>query len=140
MGKTYRSVFSGSNSVSYYSPHDIGFARAKKKYSHKQIRKKNKRYDEDSINHNNRYSSQMYMNNHWASQYIGKKGNVPNFQGYDVCLEINKNSKWKNNTPHLERINEAINQSDDQKSIQFLVASRKQIERRGKTGFFCKHS
>lgn len=30
MGKTYRSVYAGSNSVSYQSPHDRGFAKQKK--------------------------------------------------------------------------------------------------------------
>lgn len=140
MGKTYRHVFAGSNSVSYHSSHDRGFAKQKKQYSHKQNRKKNKNCDEQTFIKNNWFSSGMHMNSHWASQYIGKNGNVPNFPGYSIHEQLYKKSKWKkNHSSHLETIHEAIIESDDSKTVQYLIATRKQIERRGKTGFFTGH-
>ena len=141
MGKTYRHVFAGSNSVSYHSSHDRGFAKQKKQYSHKQNRKKNKNCDEQTFQKNNWFSSGMHMNSHWASQYIGKNGNVPNFQGYSIHEQLYKKSKWKkNHSSHLETIHEAIIESDNSKTVQYLIATRKQIERRGKAGFFTGHS
>ena len=137
MGKTYRSVYAGSNSVSYQSPHDRGFAKQKKRYSHKQRRKNNKNCDEYTFQKNNWFSSGMHMNSQWASQYVAKSGNIPNFRGYYIQDEMYKKSKWKNNhSSHLETIREAIMESDNSKTIQYLIATRKQIERRGKAGFF----
>lgn len=138
MGKTHRNVNSGSNSVDYHSPHNRGFAKQKKQYSHKQIRNSNKNFDEDTFQNMNHISSKKKMNYHFASAYRGEIGNIPNkpeFQFTDEYLNINYGIKWDkdNDKTPLDTINRTINQDP------VLKMCKKQIERRGNVGLFYSH-
>ena len=134
MGKTYRNVGAGSNSVDYHSKHNRGFAKEKKSYSHKQTRNNNRNCNEDTFQKNSWFKPEMNMNSHWASQYVGKIGNIPN----EPYTTLDDHCKWKkNDNSELETINRAIAEHDiNTCSIPYLNSSKKQIERRGKVGLF----
>jgi len=136
MGKTYRNVNAGSNSVSYHSPHDRGFAKQIKARSHQIIRhnNNNKNCNDDNIEIFNCKCEKM--NNHWASAYYGRIGNIPNCEGY--CIE-DYDYKWnKNDTSLKDTIETIIDNIVDSKD-KYLIASKKQIERRGNIGRFYGH-
>lgn len=129
IGKSYRNVYAGSNSVSYRSPHDRGFAKKKKRHSHKQLRVINNKCDTDI---NNKISSEMYMNYGCGSGYYDKKGNIPNiqyikphdFQWIKECslIETLKNCLLEDNLAHCVK--------------EYIISTLKQLERRNEIGFF----
>ena len=137
MGKTYRNVNAGSNSTNYHSPHIRGFAREKKTYSHKQTRNNNRNCDDETFQQNNWLNPEMNMNSHWASQYYGKLGNIPNLPH----ANLDEYCKWRKNDKNiLETINREITNSDtNDYSGSYLASTKKQIERRGKMGLFKGH-
>lgn len=59
-------MYAGSNSVSYHSPHERGFAKKKKRHSHKQLRVINNKCDTEI---NSKIDSGMYMNDGCGSGY-----------------------------------------------------------------------
>lgn len=140
MGKTYRNIWAGSNSVDYHSPHNRGFAKEKKQYSHKQIRNSNKVLDEDSFKTMKYIKRQKKMNEHFASGYYGRIGNIPNkpwFQFTDEYLERTYWINWeKDEKSPLDTINKALDKGHQDTVFQMC---KKQIERRGKMGLFYGH-
>jgi len=140
MGKTYRNVYAGSNSVSYKSPHNRGFSKVKKRYSHRKVRTHNKCCSEDEIISLKHLHSNEIMNNCMGSGYYGDIGNIPNkpeFNFYDKDLLRNRyNIKWeKEDICDLDIINRGININKDN---EFKIC-KKQIMRRGNMGLFYGH-
>lgn len=135
MGKTYRNVYAGSNSKDYHSPHNRGFAKEKKQYSHKQLRVSNNNCDEDNYK---TMRDIKKMNNHFASSFYNSQlGNIPNKPDRlftDKDLYRNYGTKWeKTDGNHYHFINRLIEEGhkDD-----YLQMCKKQIERRGKLGLY----
>ena len=89
MGKSHRNVYAGSNSKSYQSPHERGFAKRKKAYTRKQIRTHNKNSDELSVKtcHYDILGNSK-MNTHWSSAYV----------------ENDPNNKWNISTIYEKQI------------------------------------
>ena len=144
MGKTYRNVNAGSCSTDYHSPHNRGFAKDKKAYSHHSIRTHNKGCDEDTIEVFN--CKQRKMNTHWAASYYGETPNVPNYRGFDINeknLYKDYDYKWsKEDTTQLDTMNTILETNKEHPityQIDYIKASKKQIERRGNTGSFRGH-
>lgn len=147
MGKTYRNVFGGSQSIDYHSPHSRTILGTKKANSRRQIRNNNKMCDEDNIKNTNCIKNKI--KEHWASMYYGKIGNIPNMpseiledklkiehnvlHGYmnHKCIE---SAKWNRNGDRMEIMdNKIINEPCDR---LYLIATKKQIQRRGDVGRF----
>lgn len=138
MGKTHRNVNAGSNSIDYHSPHNRGFAKDKKQYTHKQIRNSNKICDEDTFQTMKHISGEKKMKEHFASGYRSKIGNIPNkpdFLFTDEYLENNYGVKWDkhNDKTPLDTINRVVNIDP------VFKMCKKQIERRGNVGLFYGH-
>jgi hypothetical protein len=139
MGKTYRNVYSGSNSVDYHSPHHRGFAKIKKRRSHKQIRNINRFCDEWTFQKNSWMHDDMYMKNHWASLCFGKIGNIGNTPDLTFSDVLSNCCKWKPTT--LDILDEVITKSETiDRPTLYLIATKKQIKRRGKLGLFKGYS
>jgi len=151
MGKTYRTVFSGSQSEDYHSPHSRKILGNKKKYTRKQIRNNNKQCKEDSIKSSKDIKNKI--KNHFASGYYGKIGNVPNIPSVKLNDVMNlkmiilhrwfcnsgiiQYAKWNNDGNRDEIINEHI--KNKHHDIKYLIATQKQIQRRGKPERFVTH-
>lgn len=142
MARSYRNVNAGSNSESYESPHDRGFAKKKKRHTHGQLRTHNKNSDETTFQPLN--CTFETMNHHWASGYQGKLGNIPNDKSTTLEKTLSDgNIKW---TPEDRTIIDTIdrmietNEKHEIRNKNYLVATKKQIERRGKAGLFTGHS
>ena len=140
MGKTHRNVYAGSNSVDYHSPQHRGFAKEKKANSHRKIRAHNKSANEDNIKSVNDLPSTEIMNNHWASLYYDKVGNIPNkpeFRFTDEYLKRAYDIKWtKDEQSQLDTVNKAL---EDGHQDPVFKMCKKQIERRGSVGLFYGH-
>lgn len=137
MGKSHRNVWAGSNSVDYHSPHNRGFAKKIKADSHRRIRTHNRHCNEDSIKTFN--CKERKMNQHFASIYYDKLENVSNFEGHyldDNYLNRIYGYKWNKNDNSLT---DTINTIMDVNNDRYLIASKKQIERRGNIGRFYGH-
>lgn len=136
MGKSYRNVYAGSNSVSYKTPHNRGFAKVKKRYTHKAIRTHNKCCGEDDMISLKYFHDRKIMKNGNGSGYYGELGNIPNkpgFNFYDKSLRF-YNLNWEKDLNDLDLINREIinnNYNCDEYKI-----CKKQIERRGCIGLF----
>lgn len=147
MGKSHRNVSASSISESQYDK-DRGFAREKKAYSHHQIRNENKNCDEDSIQ-TTHFKKDMGMKN--RSGYCGKIGNIPNasYKTVENVLfthrysSIDESKTWdKTDDSLLKSIDRAIMNGDDsheRNKSSYLVATKKQLERRGEIGAFKGH-
>jgi hypothetical protein len=141
MGKTYKNVNAGSNSVDYHSPNNRGFAKVKKQHSHRKVRTHNKYCSEDDIISLKQLNGNQIMNNHFASRYYGELGNIPNrpdFNFYNKeLLRKHYNVEWKKeDLSDLDTINRAIDEGN--KNPEFKMC-KKQIERRGNIGLFYGH-
>ena len=142
MGKSYRNVYAGSNSVSYHSDHDRGFAKKKKRHSHKQFREINNKCD-DEIN-NKTFKPRMCMNDGCGSGYHGPVGNIPNMPYENILICEKRHSEkivnWvKGEKTILETIKnslETIKNSFETYRKPYLIDTIKQLERRNKIGFF----
>lgn len=137
MGKTYRNVFAGSNSVDYHSPQNRGFAKCKKQHSHRKVRAHNKCCSDETFISLKDLNSNQIMNNHWASGYYGKRGNIandPRFQFNDDFLYRDYQIKWNNDEKSpLEMVNRIIEEGNEDSKFKMC---KKQIDRRGKVGLF----
>jgi len=141
MGKSYRNVYAGSNSIDYHSQHNRGFAKVKKQNSRRRVRIHNKCCGEDEIMSIKHLHDSEIMNNHFASRYYGELGNIPNrpdFNFYNKDLLRNHyNVEWKKeDLSDLDTINRAIDEGN--KNPEFKMC-KKQIERRGNIGLFYGH-
>lgn len=140
MGKTYRNVFAGSNSVDYHSQHNRGFAKVKKQNSRRRVRTHNKCCGEDEIISVKQLHDNEIMNNHWSSGYHSELGNIanyPRFRFHDDFLYKNYKIQWNNDDKSsLEMVNRII--EEGYKDPEFIMC-KKQIERRGKLGLFYSH-
>ena len=143
MGKTHRKVNAGSCSIDYHSPHNRGFAKDKKAYSHHRLRTHNKGCNEDSIEVFN--CKQKKMNTHWAASYYGESSNIPNKQGLNITDEdLYNGSKYKwsiSEQTMSDSLNTIITRSDNEnvEFIEYIKSSKKQLERRGVIGEFYGH-
>jgi hypothetical protein len=141
MGKTYRKVNAGSCSIDYHSPHNRGFAKDVKARSHHSIRTHNKGCNEDNIQTFN--CKHKHMNTHWAASYYGKPLNLPNYKGIKLDkknLYEDFNYKWsKEDTTQLDTMNTIVETNKKHHNIDYIRASKKQIERRGNVGSFRSH-
>ena len=146
MGKSHRSVSASSISESQYDK-DRGFSKNKKAYSHHQIRNDNKNCDEDSIQ-TTHFKKDMCMN--LRSGYCGKIGNIPNasYKTVENVLftpysSIQESKTWdKTDDSLLKSIDRAIMNGDgshERNQSSYLVATKKQLERRGEVGAFKGH-
>jgi hypothetical protein len=151
MGKSHRNVCANSISESWHADKERGFAKNKKAYSHHQIRNENKNCDEDSIQ-TTHFKKDMQMNCFLGR--CGKIGNIPNapYKTVENVLYIpphygsridKSERKWyKDDASLLESIDRAIMNGDDtheRNKSSYLVATKKQIERRGEVGAFRGH-
>ena len=148
MGKSYRNVSAMSSSESMYADKSRDFAKNKKAYSHHQIRNDNKNCDEDSIQ-TTHLKTEMCLNP--LSNYYGKIGNIPNASYKtinDVLFtpsyhNIGESKTWdKTDDSLLKSIDRAIINGDgshEKNKSSYLVATKKQIQRRGEVGAFKGH-
>ena len=141
MGKTYINVYAGSNSVSFKSPHNRGFAKVRKQNSRRKVRTHNKCCSEDDIISLKYLHFCEIMNNGNGSGYYEELGNIPNkpeFSFYNKhLLRSRYNVEWENtDSSDLDVINRAI---DLNKKDQEFKICKKQIERRGNMGLFYGH-
>lgn len=148
MGKSHRSVSASSISESWHADKSRDFAKNKKAYSHHQIRNDNKNCDEDSIQ-TTHFKKNMHMN--LPSGYCGKIGNIPNASYKtinDVLFtppysSIQESKTWdKTDDSLLKSIDRAIINGDgthERNKSSYLVATKKQLERRGEIGAFKGH-
>ena len=154
MGKTYRNVAAQSDSESMYgSPHNRGFARSKKRHSHHSIRSQNKKKDINEDNFQTHFTHKkvnQYSTSH-DKKKINKIGNVPNI--YWLNLDDSEVfDKWtKKDGDIFQTIDKTIDKvknSDEPQQCRscyedrkerYLKYTKKQLERRGKVGFFKGH-
>jgi len=147
MGKTHRKVNAGSCSVDYHSPHNRGFAKEEKAYSHHKIRTQNRSSIGNSIEDNIETFNckQKKMNCHWAASYYGKQCNIPNMHGLytnDTELHNDYDYKWaKTETNQVDTFNKILgdNCNDNDIKTKYIKASKKQLERRGTNEPFYGH-
>ncbi len=141
MGKSYNNVCAGSNSEHFRSDKARKFSKRKKRYTHKQIRESNKNSNEETFIKNNWFSNYNCMNDHFASEYISRIGNIPN--NTHLLFTNNEYIKYDKNDKNLLDIlnrNIEIYKSEPNNTIlEYLKSTKKQIERRNKVGLFYGH-
>jgi carboxypeptidase C (cathepsin A) len=150
MGKTNRNVNAGSCSTDYHSKHNRGFAKQEKARSHRSIRAQNKGCDEETIQLFN--CKQKHMNTHWAASYYGPACNVSNQRGHystDGDLFSSCKHVWSpKERTQIDTLNAAmtshsqlpeVDQVRNETYVQYLKATKKQIERRGEAKAFGGH-
>ncbi len=150
MGKTYRKVSAGSQSVDYHSPHNRGFAKKKKKNSHHQVRTKNRNLinEDDFIKSDNIPNKMKY---HWAAKFMDdSNGNMPNTSWYNIVniwedkfFEHQKPEEMHKNTL-LENLEELLEIIDPKwifssEYIKYIKDTIKQVKRRGVAKKFRGH-
>jgi hypothetical protein len=151
MGKTYRAT-PNSTSVSYHSPHDRGFSKKKKAYSHSQIRTANRKFtdEDDFIKSDNMPNKMKY---HWMMS-VDKDSynrNIPNMPD-KVLINMweeddhdHHQEKITQNTllANLEhRLKTAVANPDCYRCngcFEYLKATIKQVKRRGNAQSFKIH-
>jgi hypothetical protein len=140
MGKSHRKVISVSSSVDYHSEHNRGFAKDKKARSHRRIRKHNYNCNEETVEVFNCKQQKMKHSGHCG--YIGELNNVPNYEGYldDEWLNFEYDYRFdnKDKTP-IETINTILDTNNKLLNKNYLISTKKQLERRGKAARFYGH-
>lgn len=146
MGKTYRNVHSGSQSVSFKSPHARGALAKKKAHTHRQERMELKTVDDEGNTHHKKATPKV--KEHWASAHIGTEKLIPNsywsmkdlvssLAPADSVYQAKKYSggdfhEFLKTTPMPEEKSTRLAAEND----YMRKAVVKQIERRGKIGMY----
>ena len=154
MGKTHRNVYAQSDSESMYgSPHNRGFAKTLKRHSHHSVRNKNRDANEETII--------QTKHKHWCEKKIDKIGNIPNLSCFTLDDTLENigggcrngiSTKWTKEDGTVEEIinkavdtigtliyGEANHSPPNTYHQQYLNATKKQVERRGKMSSFTSH-
>lgn len=153
MGKTYRNVKAQSDSESMYgSPHNRGFARTKKRHSHHSIRSQNKKKDINEDNFQTHFTHEKV--NEYSTSYnkkkVKKNGNIPNLPWLNID-DRKQFDKWTKQDgdifQSIDKTIDKIKNSDEpecrscyaDRKERYLNSTKKQLDRRGKIGFFKGH-
>lgn len=147
MGKTFRKNNSGSQSESYHADKNRDFAKKKKRHTHGQVRRHNKKCDTTEDNVQNTKSISKLMKHHWASAYSNEMNNLISSPYQTLEAHICYHEKWQKSDgdildtidTRIKKFNTDDGKSQDHDSIIYLKATRKQIIRRGKASVFRGH-
>ena len=114
---------------------DRGFARKQARHSHHSIRNQNRGCEEDSFQP---FDCKVphKLNTHWACQYVGPVGNVPNMSHKLIDEELYHGSSWREGSLRVNILDKFI---ESEFKDNYLRASLKQLERRGSLGIFKGH-